>query len=279
MHVRPRSLLAFCILLLAACASKKEDTAKTTPSSTTTATAPTTATKTASADPEEASILAVTKKWNDALAKRDSESLRALYDDKVRLYTTTTDRAGAVKAKAAAFTSAKDYTQSIGPVEVDLRDKNKPSASFEKTWTANGKTSKVLARLKFVKGGGGGEYKITEESDNPSDARRKKASDPKSCEAAIVEVVSSVPSAKKILNGPTNPAAGHTSNGMRLDPHEDNPNIVAVAIHESHADHLTTLGWYDVDTQSGIVKETMPEDVVVTADPAKVTAMKAACKK
>jgi hypothetical protein len=276
MHAR-HSLLVFCILV-AACGSKKEDTPK--PAASTSAVAPTTttaATKPAAADPAEDAILAVTKKWNDALAKRDSESLRALYDDKVRLYTTSTDRAGAVKAKAAAFTAAKDYTQSIGPVEVDLRDKNKPSASFEKTWTANGKTSKVLARLKFAKGGS--DYKITEESDNPSDARRKKASDPKSCEAAIVEVVSSVPSAKKILNGPTNPAAGHSSNGMRLDPHEDNPNIVAVALHESHADHLVTLGWYDVDTQSGVVKETMPEDVVVTADAAKVTAMKAACKK
>lgn len=286
------ALVAFCILLTA-CGSKKEETPKAgtkshpeAPPTTGAATASgAPAAKTGSAPAEKAlveeAILAVTKKWNDALARRDAESLRALYDDKVRLYTTSTDRAGAVRAKAAAFAATKDYSQSIGPVEVDLRDKNRPSASFEKTWTANGKTSKVLARLKFAKGAGSGEseYKIIEESDSPSDARRKKAAtDPKSCEAAVVEVVSTVPSARRLLSGPTNPGAGHSSNGMRLEPHEDNPNIIAVAVHEAHADRLVTLGWYDVDTQSGVVKETMPEDVVVTADPAKITVMKAACK-
>jgi len=274
--------LFLLLLVVVGCDPKKESAPA--PSSSSSSTAKATATASVApaaapkAAPEEDAILKVTKKWNDALAKRDAESLRSLYDDKVRLYTTNTDRAGAVKAKASAFGAAKDYTQSIGPVEVDLRDKNKPSASFEKTWTSNGKTSKVLARLKFAKQGA--DYRITEESDNPSDERRKKAAaDARSCEASIIAVVGSVPRVTSFLNGPTNPGAGHASNGMRLEPSEENPAIVAVAIHENHADHLVTFGWYDVDTQSGVVKETMPGDEVVTADAAKVATMKTACKK
>ena len=81
-------------------------------------------------DPREAEILTVVKRWNDALATRNAPLLTTVYGAQVRLYTNVVDRDAAIKTKAAALAAAKDYTQSISAVEVDLRAEDRPRALF-----------------------------------------------------------------------------------------------------------------------------------------------------
>ena len=77
---------------------------------------------------------------------------------------------------------------------------------------------------------GGHTFRISEESDSPSEARRKRAaSDASSCEAEVIKVVTTIPHARALLDGPTDPAHGHPSNGLRLEAYDDAPTIVAVA--------------------------------------------------
>lgn len=225
----------------------------------------------------EAELMTVTKAWNDALASRNADGLKTVYGAKVHLYQSSLDRDAAVKAKAAALAKAKDYTQSIGPVEFDLRDKAKPKASFEKKWTQNGKTSSVRGSLGFAKEAG--KWVVVDESDVATDARRAKAQQKDTCESLVVAVVASTPEAKRILNGPTNPAGGHPSNGMRLEGGPPESPQFSVALHENHDDRLVTLAWVDVDPKSGAVTMTLPDEKPLQADANAVAKMKSACAK
>src|SRR5262249_24352570 len=158
---------------------------------------------------------ALTQQWNEALARRDAEALKSVYGAQVVLYQKPVDRKTAIKTKATALAAAKDYTQSISAVEFDLRNADRPKAGFDKKWTSKGKEQSVRGSLVFAKEGG--RWAIVEESDVKTDERRARAEANKdSCEGLVVGVVMSVPEASRHLNGPTNPAAGHVSNGLRL---------------------------------------------------------------
>lgn len=221
-------------------------------------------------------LAALTRKWNDALAKRDADALKPLYGAKVRLYEDAVDRDAVVKRKAAAFATAKDYTQSISALEIDLRDAKKPKAAFDKKWTQQGKTSSVRGSLAFANEGGS--WVIVEESDAKTDAKRARALSKTSadaCEAAVFAVVESTARGKELLATPL----GAGSNwGMRFD-NTPPSTVYSVAIHESTPERLVTYGWFEVDAKSGVVKSTMPEDEVVRADAAAVAKMQKACTK
>jgi hypothetical protein len=98
---------------------------------------------------------------------------------------------------------------------------------------------------------------------------------PGSCIELIYDLVASTAEARALLDGPTDPAHGHPSNGMR----EGTPNergIAMVAVHESHETHLATLGWFEVDTTSGLVRDAMSEKPIA-GDPALAAKMVTAC--
>lgn len=227
------------------------------------------------ADPREAEIVTVVKRWNDALATRNAPLLKTVYGAQVRLYTKALDRDAAIKAKAAALAATKDYTQSISAIEVDLRAADRPRASFQKKWTANGKEQTVVGSL--VLATEAGQWVVVEESDAKTDERRARAAASQdSCEALVLGVVSSTPMAARLLAGPTNPAGGHESNGMRIDGGPPESPTFGVAVHESHADHLVTLAWFDVDPKTGKVTDSI-DGAGQKADPALVQKMMAAC--
>jgi len=228
-------------------------------------------------DPLETELLAVTRRWNEALARRDAGALRSVYGAQVRLYQNTVDREAAIKTKAAALAASKDYTQAITAVEFDLRTADRPKAGFDKKWTSKGKQQSVRGSLVFAKEGG--QWVVVEESDTKTDERRARAEANKdSCEGLVVGVVMSVPEASQILNGPTDPAEGHNSNGLRIDGGPPESPTFAVAIHENHPDHLLTLAWFEVDPRTGRVTEGL-DKTPRKADPALVEKMKAACAK
>jgi hypothetical protein len=228
-------------------------------------------------DRREAEILAVVKRWNDALANRDAALLKAVYGAQVRLYTSSVDRDAAVKMKAAALAAAKDYTQSISAIEVDLRAADRPRASFQKKWTAKGKEQAVVGSLVLAQEAG--KWVVVEESDAKTDERRARAAASQdSCEALVVGVVASTPEAARLLAGPTNPAGGHSSNGLRIGGGPPDSPTFGVAVHENHADHLATLAWFDVDPKTGKVTDSI-DGAEQKADPALVKRMVAACAK
>jgi hypothetical protein len=226
-------------------------------------------------DPREAEILTVVKRWNDALATRNPLLLKTVYGAQVRLYTSTVDRDAAIQAKVAALAAAKDYTQSIGAVEIDLRAADRPRASFQKKWTSNGKAQTVVGSLVLAKEAG--DWVVVEESDAKTDERlARAAASMDSCEAFVIGVVSSTPKASRLLAGPTNPAGGHPSNGLRFGGGPPESPTFAVALHENHADRLVTLAWFDVDPKTGKVTDLL-EGGEHKADPALVRKMVAAC--
>lgn len=228
-------------------------------------------------DPVENEVLAVTRKWNEALAKRDAKALDGLYAKKVRLYLVDMPRENAVKAKADALEKAKDYTQSISFVEIDTRKKPEPKALFHKKWTANGKDSLVLASLTFTKEDG--KWVIKDESDAPTDQRRARAAaNAEGCESLVQKLVTSTAEAQALLNGPKDPAHGHNTNGTRLGGGPPESPTYGVAIHENHDDHVATLMWFDVDPKTGNVTTMLDPDKPLKADATLTDKVKAACK-
>lgn len=272
---------ALLLVLLVGCdhattSAPAADAAATAPSVSSTAQTAQASSPAPKANPVEAELLTLTKAWNDALAKRDAEALRPVYGANVKLYQNAMTRDAAIKAKAGALASAKDYTQSLQQIEINGVKSARPTAVFEKRWTQNGKNLGVRASLAFAKEGG--KWVVVEESDAPSDARKARAANKESCEGLVIGVVSSIPEVAKFLAGPTDPAHGHSSNGLRIGSGPPESPTFSVGMHENHDDRLVTMGWYDVDPKSGKVTNEL-SDVAPSPDPKIVDKMKAACAK
>jgi hypothetical protein len=270
-------LLPSFVLALAACDAQRVDPP--TASSSSTPTAPTATAKTPvavpKADPVEDEVAAVAKAWNDALAKRDADALKTVYAKNVKLYTVDMTREKAIKAKADAFKSDKDYTQSIAFLEIDARKKAEPRALFNKKWTSKGQEQQVRASLVFAKEDG--KWVVKEESDAPSDQRRVRAAqNADGCESLVQKLVSSTPEANAILALPTNPAKGHLSNGTRLAGGPPEQANYSVGVHENHSDRTVTLLWVDVDPKTGAMTSVI-DDKPLKGAPDLVEKMKKAC--
>jgi hypothetical protein len=229
--------------------------------------------------PDETALFALAHQWSDALSHRQADDLKAVYAAKVRLYGMDLGRDAAIASKRKALAQAKDYAQSIEQLNLDGTDAAHPQLTFQKKWKSGARASEVQGLLVFAKDGG--RWAIATESDSATEARQAKAAKPAgTCDQLAMDVVASTAEAKALLGGPTDPAHGHPSNGLRVSP-PDAPTgtVYSVAVHESHEDHLTTLGWFDVDVAAGTVSQTLPEERALTPDAALVAKLKAACKR
>lgn len=227
--------------------------------------------------------------WNAALAGRNAAALAALYAPRVDLYGVEITREAAVNTKMLALAKAPDFTQSVGPAAFDWTDAATPAARFEKKWSQHGKTGSVEALLRWKKEGGA--WLVAAETDAPSmraAARRKKAgagaaatADP--CEQALLALVASTAEAKQLLAGPTNPSAGHVTNGLEVgalgEGTEELPAMTFRVV-EYHPTHNATLGWFEVDFAKHEVREldaTMTEGKQIKADKQRLRAAVKAC--
>lgn len=226
----------------------------------------------------KADLEALANRWNDALRSRNAEALRDVYAKNVRLYGVRMTRDAAVERKAAALAKAPDYTQSIAQPSFDESNPKRPTLVFQKEWTASGKPSSVVASLTFANDGG--KWFVVEESDAVTDAKLDLKRDARTlakakatpqadddCEGAVVRAVIALKEAKDLLDGPTNPDGGHSSNGVRVAGGPPESKTFSVAIHENHDDHLATLAWFDVDAETGAITGIDP-DQVIRVDPA-----------
>jgi hypothetical protein len=101
------------------------------------------------------------RRWNDAHARRDAQGLDSVYAESVSHYGKTMKKADVIKAKAAAFAAAPDFTQSIGEVALEPGlNRDQTVARFTKTVTQKGKTNAYPAMLELR------DDKIEEENDD-----------------------------------------------------------------------------------------------------------------
>lgn len=90
----------------------------------------------------------VVRRWNDAHARRDAKALESIYAEKVNHYGTEMKRDAVVKAKAAAFAAAPDFTQVIGTIELEpYLNPGQTLARFTKKVTQKGQTKNHYAAL------------------------------------------------------------------------------------------------------------------------------------
>jgi hypothetical protein len=218
---------------------------------------------------------AVLEKWNDALSKHDTAPLRDLYAESVQYYGRASSRDTVLEDKARALGQARDYSQTVTNVQVDDRGKE-IRLRFEKSWVGGGRPGRATGLLTVAEAGG--PLRITSESDETTDKRMQAAAAPSNCENAVESLVAATAPAKAMLSGPVDPAAGHRSNGTRIEDGPPSDSVYTVAVHESHDTHLATLGRFTVDPKTGVVKETMPVEATLKTDPGLVAKLQAVCR-
>ncbi len=224
------------------------------------------------AEGEGAPLLALVRTWDAALNARDAEALRPVYGASVRFYGRDLAREAALGVKRAAL--AKPYAQALGAVRLDRPDPARWRARFDKRWTGpGGAAGEVEAVLVFANEGG--RWVVVEETDAKTEARRPPAGE--SCEDAVIDVVAATAPARALLEGPTDPAHGHRSNGLRLGSTPPESPTFAVAVHETHDSHLVTFAWFEVDPKTGAVRQSMPDERAVPAPPELAAKVRAAC--
>ncbi|HEU4539101.1 MAG TPA: hypothetical protein VFS00_33500, partial [Polyangiaceae bacterium] len=175
-----------------------------------------------------------------------------MYGATVRFYGRELAGEAALASKRAAL--AKPYGQTLGAVRFDRSDPARPRATFAKRWTGpGGAAGEAEAVLVFAREGG--RWVVAEESDAKTEARHAPGGE--SCEGAVIGLVAATGPARALLEGPTDPAHGHRSNGLRLGSTPPETPTYAVAVHESHDTHLATLAWFEVAPETGAVRQTM----------------------
>lgn len=217
---------------------------------------------------------AVVEKWNDLHRERNAIALGELYADGVEFYGQKLSRDRVVAMKTAAFAKAPDFTQSIASLKMTTPSPDQARAEFIKSWTQGGKpgTTTAVLELKRV----GTSFKVTKETDGPSEALKNRTSNESPCERAIIDLVMHTEPAKGMLMTPM-PAGVRM--GMRFGAGPpDEPNY-SVAVHEVHEDHLATLAWYDVDPKTGTMRDTLDANgPALASDPALSAKVREACK-
>jgi hypothetical protein len=254
-------VLAVVLSLLVGCKRDERPVSPPAPSSAVPASA--LAVGTAAADAREDEIGALVRRWNDALAQRNAAALEDVYGARVSLYGTSLDRASAIKTKAAAL--AGEYTQSIGPVEVERKDAAHPRATFDKTWQKRGKKGTVRASLGFANEDG--RWVVVEESDAKTDQAIADAKSEESCLGLVHRVVLSTEDGKAYRKSP------YGTMYVCGPPDCDGFQIAAVRFGN---DAMQRLATFDVDQKSGVVSHA---GLALAADPKLVARMKAACAK
>ena len=107
------------------------------------------------------------RRWNEAHAKRDAKALESIYAEKVNHYGTEMKRDAVVKAKAAAFAAAPDFTQVIGTIELEpYLNPGQTMARVTKKVTQKGQTKNHYAALVIFDG------RVEEEMDDVDWCRR-----------------------------------------------------------------------------------------------------------
>ncbi|HYQ04944.1 MAG TPA: hypothetical protein VER96_39985 [Polyangiaceae bacterium] len=258
------------LLLMFGCSRK--ETSQATPVPTVSASAPsTTAAPPATAAQAQATSEGAVDRWNDLHRARDAQGLAAIYADKVEFYGQQLPKQRVLAMKASAFEKAPDFTQSVSGLKITKPSADRARAEFTKSWTQGGKTSTTTAVLELSRTDGS--FKVTKETDGPSEARKNAAAEG-GCEKAIIDLVLHTEPAKGML---MSPMPADVRMGMRFGSEPPEQPVYSVAVHEVHEDHLATLAWYDVDPKTGTMSESGTE-THFQVDPTLAQKVVAACK-
>jgi hypothetical protein len=207
-------------------------------------------------------LQSLTQRWNAALAERNATALAPVYGARVSLYGTLVDRKTALKMKSAALTD--DYTQSIGPVTLDMRDPAHPRALFDKTWNKKGKELTVRGSLGF--GNEDGRWVVTDESDAKADSLLLDEHGQDNCLGLVHAAVLSTEDGESFRHPPYGTV-------YVCGPPECETFQIAGYLEDKNG--MQRMATFDVDPKTGVVSHVAP----IVADAAIVSRMKAACAK
>ncbi|HEV8551530.1 MAG TPA: hypothetical protein VGQ57_20925 [Polyangiaceae bacterium] len=210
-------------------------------------------------------------RWNELHNQHDAKGLAAVYADTVDFYGQKLAKARVLAIKASAFEKTPDFDQTPLQLKITNPSRDWARAEFEKSWRQNGTvaiTSAVL-ELERIRG----TFLVTKETDGPSELRKMKTEG--ACENAVIELVLATEPARALLMSEMPP---DVHMGLRIAGGPPDQPVYAVAVHESHPDHLATLAWYDVDPKTGSMRDGETEGPPLKVDPALARKVVAACK-
>jgi hypothetical protein len=210
----------------------------------------------------------VVEAWTGALNAHDTDTLKRLYAKEVDFYGHHMSIDRVIAQKTQALKQAPDYRQWVENISTEQLGSDQYRVTFDKSWEISGKKSTVRALLQVHKTVRS--YVITLESDAKAQAQTNAAS----CLDAVMALVISTKEATVLLNGPTDPDGGHTTNGLHFGSIPPESKDYAVAVHESHEDHLATLGWFEVDPKTGKVTH---DEQPISADAQKAAKVRQLC--
>jgi hypothetical protein len=208
----------------------------------------------------ELELRSLAQRWNDALANHNVAMLSSVYGARVRLYGRDVDRKVAIKMKTAA--ASGDYTQSMGPIEIDLREPTYPRVLFTKTWLTKGKEFSIRASLDFAKENG--RWVVIEESDAKADDAALQDNGKDSCLGLVHAAVMSTQDGLLYRHPP------YGTQYVCGPPECDTYQIDGIRLGNEGMERMAR---FDVDPMTGVVSHVTP----IVADPVIVTRMKAAC--
>jgi len=211
-------------------------------------------------------------RWNDLHRARDVKGLAEVYADDIEFYGQRLPKQRVLALKTTAFEKAPDFTQSVSALKITRPSADRARAEFTKSWTQGGKTSSTTAVLELSRIDGS--FKITKETDGPSEARKNRATESR-CENAIVDLVFHTEPARTMLLAQM---PDDVRMGMRFGIEPPDQPVYSVAVHEVHEDHLATLAWYDVDPKTGAMSESGEGNPPLQVDAKLAKRVVAACK-
>lgn len=208
----------------------------------------------------------VVARWNELHRARDAKGLAEMYADTVEFYGEKLPKERVLALKRAAFKQAPDYTQSISKLKVSSPAADRARAEFTKSWTQGGKSNTTGGVLELALVGAA--FKVTKETDGPSEMRRAAAVE-SACGGAVLELLSHTEDVQNYLT-----VSAHTGLHLAAEPPEQ--PTYSVSVYDEHPEGWDTLAWFDVDPKTGGVQNGSGQRVEV--DPKRAQKVVDACK-
>jgi ketosteroid isomerase-like protein len=227
-------------------------------------------------------VESLVRRWNAAVNAHDAEQLAALYADSVELYGTRMSRTAALAAKTGSF--AKHVRDELSDIAVTPAG----HAQFHKKSTAtDGKVIDVAGYLDARESGG--QWRIVSEGDTTTDTNLESAKASR-CIKAVMDVVYATTEAQTAIRdieegAKSAPADDPVSVGGMVNPTVDPADAGerptwTVAICENHKDRMPCYHYFEVDTKTGRVTDSLAETDAgpLKTDPKRMARAKEACQ-
>lgn len=259
---RTRSRDAVLVLCLAAASCRRGDSSGTRPDPSAGPAQP----LAAPASSVPLTVADVIRSWDDAHNRHDIDALRQIYGNEVDFYGRRLSRDAVLATKADAFRRSPDFSQRLSDLKTSDAGHG-TVATFTKKWVANGKTRGVEASVEIAPIDG--RLLVVKETD----ASVSSNGGNKGCKDAVEELASATGPAKELL------ATDQPPKWLNASDQPTEANRYLVGLYDVMPTHMSALAWFEVDGDSGHIRETMPDAVDLQGAPQLMSKVVSACRK